>query len=78
MPWCPSVLPLGVELLLLTVGSWGVPAPCPGAGGGGQPLLVAVGSAQRRALVQHGSYRALAVLRPTALGANNARLARAG
>lgn len=25
MPWCPSVLPLGVELLLLTVGSWGCP-----------------------------------------------------
>lgn len=43
MPWCPSVLPLGVELLLFTVGSWGVLAPCPGAGGGGQPLLVAVG-----------------------------------
>lgn len=78
MPWCPSVLPLGVELLLLTVGSWGVPAPCPGAGGGGQPLLVAGGSARRCALVQHGSYRALAALRPTALGTNNARLARAG
>lgn len=78
MPSWPSVLPLGVELLLLTVGSWGVPAPCPGAGGGGQPLLMAVGSARQHALVQHGSYRVLAALRPTALGANNARLARVG
>lgn len=25
MLWWPSVLPLGVELLLLTVGSWGCP-----------------------------------------------------
>lgn len=78
MPRCPSALPLGVELLQLVVGSWGVPAPCPRAAGGGQPLLTAVGSAQQHALVQRRSYRVLAALRPTAPGANNARLARAG